>query len=187
MALHCADPPGSRLELADGAAFFAALSPLGVELAQLAAMYFELGRAAVAVPAGAVLVWDNQRMFHTLPPPHASTVPGLVVYRYDSPLFFANAEDFRRRAMAAVDDQAGPVAWFVLNMEANVEVDITALDAVERLRRDLRARGIVLALARVKQDLLTQLTAFGLAEAIGPDLIFPTLPTAVEAYRQRPG
>jgi SulP family sulfate permease len=119
--------------------------------------------------------------------PQASTVPGLVVYRYDSPLFFANAEDFRRRAEAAVDAQPGPVAWFVLNMEANVEVDITGLDAVEHLRRDLRARGIVFALARVKQDLLTQLTAFGLTGEIGSDLIFPTLPTAVAAYRQRHG
>ena len=119
--------------------------------------------------------------------PQARTIPGLVVYRYDSPLFFANAEDFRRRALAAVEAQPGPVAWFVLNMEANVEVDITALDAVEHLRRDLRARGIVLALARVKQDLLTQLTAFGLTGDIGPDLIFPTLPTAVEAYRRRTG
>ena len=66
--------------------------------------------------------------------PQARTVPGLLVYRYDSPLFFANAEDFRRRALAAVDDQDEPVAWFVLNAEANVEVDITALDAVEQLR-----------------------------------------------------
>jgi len=119
--------------------------------------------------------------------PQARTVPGLVVYRYDSPLFFANAEDFRRRALAAIDAQPGPVAWFVLNMEANVEVDITALDAVEHLRQELGRRGVVFALARVKQDLLTQLTAFGLAERIGSGLIFPTLPTAVEAYRRRYG
>ncbi|MER6736208.1 SulP family inorganic anion transporter [Streptomyces puniciscabiei] len=62
--------------------------------------------------------------------PQARTIPGLLVYRYDSPLFFANAEDFRRRALAAVDEQTAPVHWFVLNTEANVEVDITALDAV---------------------------------------------------------
>jgi MFS superfamily sulfate permease-like transporter len=78
--------------------------------------------------------------------PQAHTVPGLVVYRYDSPLFFANAEDFRRRALAAVDGHNGSVAWFVLNTEANVEVDITALDALDRLRRELDRRGIVLAL-----------------------------------------
>ena len=116
--------------------------------------------------------------------PQARTVPGLVVYRYDSPLFFANADNFRRRALAAVDDHDGPVAWFVLNTEANVEVDITALDALDGLRRDLADRGIVFALARVKQDLLDDLDAFGLAAEVGTDRIFPTLPTAVAAYEK---
>ena len=53
------------------------------------------------------------------------------------------------------------MAWFVLNAEANVEVDITALDAVEELRAELTARGIVFALARVKQDLRTSWTRTG--------------------------
>lgn len=116
--------------------------------------------------------------------PQARTIPGLLVYRYDSPLFFANAEDFRRRALAAVDEQTRPVRWFVLNAEANVEVDITALDAVDELRRELAGRGVVFALARVKQDLLDDLVAYGLTDSVGTDHIFPTLPTAVAAYRQ---
>ena len=115
--------------------------------------------------------------------PQARTIPGLVIYRYDSPLFFANAENFRRRALGAVDAQREPVAWFVLNTEANVEVDITALDAVEEVRKELTRRGIVFALARVKRDLLDDLEAYGLAEAVGPDRIFPTMPTVVAAYR----
>ncbi|UUU29062.1 SulP family inorganic anion transporter [Streptomyces sp. CA-210063] len=119
--------------------------------------------------------------------PEARTIPGLLVYRYDSPLFFANAENFRRRALAAVDEQeeqGETVRWFVLNTEANVEVDITALDAVDDLRRELARRDIVFALARVKQDLLDELEAYGLAKSVGDELIFPTLPTAVAAYRQ---
>ncbi|BBC30186.1 Sulfate transporter [Streptomyces graminofaciens] len=115
--------------------------------------------------------------------PEARTIPGLLVYRYDSPLFFANAENFRRRALAAVDEQLDPVRWFVLNAEANVEVDITALDAVDELRHTLARRGIEFALARVKQDLLDDLEAYGLADSVGEDRIFPTLPTAVTAYR----
>ncbi|MFG2957645.1 SulP family inorganic anion transporter [Streptomyces sp. NPDC048291] len=115
--------------------------------------------------------------------PTARTIPGLLVYRYDSPLFFANAENFHRRALAAVDQQTAPVRWFVLNMEANVEVDITALDAVDALRRELIARDVEFALARVKQDLLDSLEAYGLADAVGHDRVFPTLPTAVTAYR----
>ncbi|MFD9214926.1 SulP family inorganic anion transporter [Streptomyces sp. NPDC059544] len=115
--------------------------------------------------------------------PEARVVPGLLVYRYDSPLFFANAEDFRRRALAAVEEQEIPVRWFVLNTEANVEVDITALDSVDALREELTGRGIVFALARVKQDLRADLDAYGLTASVGEDRIFPTLPTAVEAYR----
>ncbi|MFJ5806570.1 SulP family inorganic anion transporter [Streptomyces sp. NPDC093093] len=115
--------------------------------------------------------------------PTARTVPGLVIYRYDSPLFFANAENFRRRALAAIDQQSPPVRWFVLNAEANVEVDITALDAVDALRQELEHRGIVLALARVKQELREDLDAYGLTSSVGAERIYPTLPTALEAYR----
>ncbi|QKZ16821.1 SulP family inorganic anion transporter [Streptomyces chartreusis] len=119
--------------------------------------------------------------------PTARTIPGLLFYRYDSPLFFANAEDFRRRALAAVDEQTAPVRWFVLNAEANVEVDITALDALDELRQELTDRGIVFALARVKQDLREELQAYGLADSVGAERIFPTLPTAVAAYREWSG
>ncbi|MFI6985963.1 SulP family inorganic anion transporter [Embleya sp. NPDC050154] len=116
--------------------------------------------------------------------PGARTIPGLVVYRYDSPLFFANAEDFRRRALAAVAEETHPVSWFVLNTEAIVEVDITALDSLESVREELDKRGVIVALARVKQDLRTQLDAYGLTASIGADCLFPTLPTAVDAYDQ---
>jgi high affinity sulfate transporter 1 len=133
--------------------------------------------------------------------PTARQVPGLVVYRYDAPLCFANAEDFRRRALAAVDTAGGPVdgpsadshggpkdtpdpavEWFVLNAEANVEIDITSADALEQLRQEVDSRGIVFAMARVKQDLRADLVRAGLVGRVGADLIFPTLPTAVAAY-----
>jgi high affinity sulfate transporter 1 len=120
--------------------------------------------------------------------PDASPVPGLVVYRYDAPLFFANAEDFRERALAAVVENpegVAPVEWFVLNAEANVEVDLTAVDALDQLRRDLEARGIVFAMARVKQDLRDLLDAAGFVDQIGADHIFMTLPTAVAAFNDR--
>ena len=116
--------------------------------------------------------------------PAATVVPGLLVYRYDAPLFFANAADFRRRALAAIEDSPQPVRWFLLNAESNVEVDLTALDALEQLRTECERRGIVFAMARVKQDLRDALAAAGLLDRIGPDRIFMTLPTAVAAYRQ---
>ncbi len=118
--------------------------------------------------------------------PQAQLEPGLLIYRYDAPLFFANAEDFRKRATAAVDDNPDPVQWFVLNAEANVEVDLTALDALDQLRADLSRRGIVFAMARVTWHLREALDAAGLLDTIGEDRIFATLPTAVAAYRDRP-
>jgi len=118
--------------------------------------------------------------------PDATPVPGLVVYRYDAPLFFANAQDFRERAMRAVEDAAGPVEWFVLNCETNIDPDITAVDAMEQLRGELAERGITFVMARVKQDLRDDLLAAGLIDRVGEDRIFPTLPTAVEAFRNRP-
>ncbi|WIY00462.1 sulfate permease [Amycolatopsis mongoliensis] len=113
--------------------------------------------------------------------PEATTEPGLVVYRYDAPLCFANAEDFRRRALAAAG--SGEPRWFVLNAEANVELDVTAADALDRLREELGRRGVVFAMARVKQDLRDDLVAAGLVAKVGEERIFPTLPTAVRGYR----
>ena len=109
-------------------------------------------------------------------------VPGLVVYRYDSPLFFANAEDFKTRALAAVDHAPDTVEWFLLNAEANIEVDLTAVDALDELRRILSERGIVFAMARVKRELRDLLNGAGFVEKVGDERIFMTLPTAVDAY-----
>lgn len=121
----------------------------------------------------------------------AKPVAGLAVYRYDAPLCFADAEDFRKRALAAVDwwrERSGePVRWFVLSAESNVEVDLTVLDAVEQVRSELVSRGMVFAMARVEQDLRDGLDASGLTDRIGPDRLFPTLATAVAAFRSDPG
>ena len=117
--------------------------------------------------------------------PSAEPVAGLLVYRYDSPLFFANAEDFHNRALAAVERTSGQVQWFVLNTEAIVEIDITAMDVLETPAPGARrTAAVVVALARVKQDLRNELAPTGFLERIGEDHIFPTLPTAVEAFRE---
>jgi SulP family sulfate permease len=119
--------------------------------------------------------------------PDATTLPGLIIYRYDAPLFFVNVGDLRRRAVLAVElenraDPRHPVRWFVLNVEANVEIDITAADGLRALHHDLADRGVRLGLARVKQDLRAPLARAGLVELIGADMLFPTLPVAEEAY-----
>ena len=115
--------------------------------------------------------------------PDATPVDGLLVYRYDAPLCFANAENFRERALASLDAATAPTEWFVLNAEANVEVDLTAVDALVQLHTDLASRGIVFGMARVKQDLRDSLTAAGFVDVVGNDRIFMTLPKAVDGYR----
>jgi high affinity sulfate transporter 1 len=119
--------------------------------------------------------------------PEAETIPGLVVYRYDGPLCFANAADFRHRLLAAVEAESEPPEWVLLNMEANVEIDLTACDMLHDLCEDLEERGITLAMARVKQDLLRFLRRCGIAERVGEDHMYPTLPTALEAFESRRG
>ena len=113
--------------------------------------------------------------------PDAQQVPGLLVYRYDSPLFFANAEDFKNRALGAIDEH-GPIEWLLLNFEANVHIDLTSTDALGELLDELEERHITLALARVKHEMLEELEQAGLIERIGEDHIFETLPTSVQAY-----
>jgi SulP family sulfate permease len=114
--------------------------------------------------------------------PQATPVPGLVVYRYDSPLFFANAQDFTKRALAALDSAPAPAHWFLLNAEANVTVDLTAADTLEALRQEVRRRGVVFAMARVKQELRDDLERTGFIARVGEERMFMTLPTAVQAY-----
>jgi high affinity sulfate transporter 1 len=114
--------------------------------------------------------------------PDAEQIPGLVVYRYDSPLFFANSNDFYSQCIEA--SQAPGCRWFVLNVEANVEVDSTGLDALVALHDELSARGITLALARVKNDLMVPMRRYGVAQVIGEERMYATLPTAVTAYRE---
>jgi MFS superfamily sulfate permease-like transporter len=116
--------------------------------------------------------------------PSAQVVPGLMIYRYDSPLFFANAEDFRLRALASVDEAETPVRWFVLNAEAVSEVDITAVDALEELRKELERRGITVGIARMKQELREDLASTPFLQHVPADRIFATLPTTVEAYQE---
>jgi MFS superfamily sulfate permease-like transporter len=115
----------------------------------------------------------------------ATTLPGLVIYRYDAPLCFANAENFRRRALEAIAAEQTPVEWFVLNAEAIAEIDITAADALREFAVELRKRNITFAMARVKQDLYLLLERGGIVERLGRERFFPTLPSALAAFNTR--
>lgn len=114
--------------------------------------------------------------------PGTATWPGLVIYRYDAPLCFANAENFKQRVLNAIANEASPVHWFILNTEAIINIDITAVDMLEELRLELANQGIIFGIARMKQDLYGQLQHTPFLVNIQPEYIFATLPTAVSAY-----
>jgi sulfate permease, SulP family len=117
----------------------------------------------------------------------ATTIPGLVIYRYDAPLCFANAENFKARALKAIETEAAPVKWFVLNTEAIVEIDITATDVLEELIDELTTKGITFAMARVKRDLYAQLTRSQILEKLNKEHIYLTLHSAIAGFERNSG
>lgn len=114
--------------------------------------------------------------------PEAEQEPGLVVFRYDSPLFFANAEDFLKRARAAIAGHP-ETHWFLVNVEAVSEVDITGLDALSELHEFCSHRGIRLGLVRAKSELLEELRRHGFLSQIGDGAVYQTTAAAISAFR----
>jgi len=115
--------------------------------------------------------------------PDAKLIPGLVLFRWDAPLFFANAELFRDRTMQAVADSPSPVRWLVVAAEPVTSVDVTAADVVSELDDSLHAAGIELCFAEMKDPVKDKLKRFGLFARLGEQAFFPTIGEAVRAYR----
>jgi len=110
------------------------------------------------------------------------TVPGLLAFRYDAPLFFMNAYDFYYKVTGSLEPDTKVV---ILNMEANVELDTTALAVLDELHDKLAEDGIDLWLARVKNDVLIPMRDHGTAQVVGEENMYATLGSAVQEYRKR--
>lgn len=117
--------------------------------------------------------------------PEAVTERGLVVYRFDAPLFFVNADRFRSRVELALDESPGEEEWLVLDFEGIGALDATALDTLADLVDDVDVD--VVAVARANDAVLDRLARAGLVEPAGRVRVFPTINGAVRAYRQRRG
>jgi high affinity sulfate transporter 1 len=113
--------------------------------------------------------------------PEGRLVPGLALFRFDAPLFFANAEVFLERVMQVTDERE-PLRWVVVTAEPITDIDATAADMLAELHRDLAARGIVLAFAELKGVVRDQLERFGLVDVIGRDRFYRTVGEAVKVY-----
>jgi high affinity sulfate transporter 1 len=131
---------------------------------------------------------DDLKGYHDIDRhPTARRIPGLLLYRFDAPLFFANAGYFRRRVRRLVDAAATPVRWVVVAAEPITDIDTTAADTLRDLLEELRAEGVILAFAELKGPVKDRLRRYGLFDAVGPDRFFPTVGTAVDGYVEATG
>ena len=118
--------------------------------------------------------------------PEARHLPGLVIYRFDAPLFFANAKTFRDkvRRLAKADP---PPTWILIAAEPVTDVDTTASDVLEDLDETLNAQGISLVFAELKDPVRRKIERYGLTRTIDPHHFFPTIESAIAAFRGETG
>jgi high affinity sulfate transporter 1 len=114
--------------------------------------------------------------------PEARQIPGLVLFRWDAPLFFANAELFKERVLEAVARAPAPVHWVVVTAEPVTSVDVTAADIVAELDKALHDAEIELSFAELKDPVKDKLKRFGLFAQMGEKSFFPTIEAAVGSY-----
>lgn len=114
--------------------------------------------------------------------PTGETIPGLIVYRFDAPLFFANAQQLKARALSLVASASPAAKWFLLDAEAITDLDSTAAETLHELDEELGGRGVTLVLARAKGPLRERLARTGLAQLLTPERLFPSVRSAVDAF-----
>jgi MFS superfamily sulfate permease-like transporter len=119
--------------------------------------------------------------------PEARRIPGLVLFRWDAPLFFANAEAFHDDVLRAVSDAPTPTRRVVVAAEPVTDVDITAADTLADLLEGLTAAGVELCFAEMKGPVKDRLKRYGLFTQVGPDRFYTTIGAAVDAYLQESG
>jgi high affinity sulfate transporter 1 len=118
--------------------------------------------------------------------PDARHLPGLVIYRFDAPLFFANAKTFRDEVRRLAKSEPKPT-WIVIAAEPVTDVDTTASDVLEELDAALNADGISLVFAELKDPVRRKIERYGLTRTIDPRHFFPTVESAVAAFRRQTG
>jgi MFS superfamily sulfate permease-like transporter len=114
--------------------------------------------------------------------PEGRRVPGLVLFRFDAPLFFANADVFKERVLELLESSRPPARWLVVTAEPITDVDATAAAMLAELHRDLAERGVTLAFAELKGRVREQLARVAVVDLVRRERFFPTVGEAVRAY-----
>jgi sulfate permease, SulP family len=159
---------------------------VGVEQGILLAMVLSLFRIVHHSyhPQTAVLEQTSEGIWELHPVvPGAVTEPGLVIYRFDAPLFYANANRFSEEVRMLAASAPSPLHWLIVDAGAITHVDFTAARVVRDVQKDLSADGTGLVFAHVQSDLKPDLDRHHLTEAIGPRRIFDSLHGALAALR----
>ena len=117
--------------------------------------------------------------------PEARLVPGLILYRWDAPLFFANADLFREHVLEIVDHAPPPIRWLAVTSEPMTDIDTTAADMLDELITELARRGVELHFADMKGHVKDRLRTYGLFDRLGADRFHPTVGGVVKAYLGR--
>jgi high affinity sulfate transporter 1 len=176
----------SEVAIAAIAAFF--VITIGVLAAIAAAVVLSIVDVVrrVAAPDDAVLGWSERdgRYTDVKSDPDATITPGVVVYRFNGRLFFANAHFFKRRVWAAVDGAPKPVRCLVLDATALSGIDASSVDALAEVHAGCQTRNITLDIAHATSDLRARLDETGLTELFGAGTFYPTVPAAVENARE---
>jgi high affinity sulfate transporter 1 len=115
--------------------------------------------------------------------PQADQLPGLAIYRFDGPLFFANAKMFRDHIRRLADASPRP-EWILIAAEPITDIDTTASDILEELDETLNAKGISLVFAELKDPVRRKIERYGLTRTINPQHFYPTIGAAVAAFRE---
>jgi high affinity sulfate transporter 1 len=114
--------------------------------------------------------------------PEAVQIPGLIIYRFDAPMFFANAEYFSDGVIEAIATRQDPIGWIVLAAEPITDIDTSAAEAFDQLLDDLEIESVHLVLAELKGPVKDRLRSYGLYERLGDDRFFATVGAAVHGY-----
>ena len=114
--------------------------------------------------------------------PDGRRVPGLFLYRFDAPLFFANAEEFRTDLLEQLSKASSPVRRVVVSAEPITDIDATGAEVLDELINDLEGRGIELAFAELKGTVRDLLVPYGIVDRLGPDRFYRTVGQAVKDY-----
>ena len=163
-----------------GVAVFGAIAGIGLAIGIAVIEFLWDGWRPHSAVLGRV---DGVKGYHDITRyPAARMVPGLVLFRWDAPLFFANAELFRDRVLEAVAASPTPVRWLVVGAEPITSVDVTSADALDELDAALHAAGIELCFAEMKDPVKDKLKRFGLFSRLGEGRFFATMGEAVSGY-----